>query len=251
MNVFSNDNILPLEIWHGQTAKGPLFQCAPDERARLAAEFIREIHKGSALTLNERDTGELVLAQGFTRLCLCGGGARDVYRELQSDKEFSVEIYKEPTALESYDLTVDWGQSRIKIFHREGVMSIERDKVRFPVRCSWESRDSEKVDLSSSRKNISQFFVEILSQFPDTRSLALALPVRICPQDIFAEPSTYEGLEGSLLDVFESALLEKLSLEKFTVMNDAVFSALNVPPRGEKTLVVTVGYGVGAALWKK
>jgi hypothetical protein len=62
----------------------------------------------------------------------------------------------------------------------------------------------------------------------------------------FAEPSTYQGLEGKIQDIFLP-----LKLPPTIIMNDAVWAALGHKPQKEKELILTLGFGVGGALWIK
>ncbi len=74
--------------------------------------------------------------------------------------------------------------------------------------------------------------------------VVLGLPVEIDDADV-AHPSTYEGMSGPVAEIF--AEFEG----PMVVMNDAVLAALGFAPRvGVRLLVVTLGFGAGAALWE-
>jgi predicted NBD/HSP70 family sugar kinase len=74
--------------------------------------------------------------------------------------------------------------------------------------------------------------------------VVLALPVALDSVGL-AQPSTYPGLYGPVEPLF-SELFEC----PWVVVNDAVLAAVGFRPETrEKTLVVTLGFGLGGALW--
>jgi hypothetical protein len=248
MRLYENTDLTPLEIWHGQTSMGPLYEMTDDQISIALSEFLLKMHDGHAKTIYESDSLELSHAKDFEAVFLTGGKASFVYESLlKTNFPFAIELVENLSGLSDFDLTIDWGQTSIKTYFGNERKITPRDLDLFPVRCSVKTKDTPVLNSQIKLRN---YFKNIV-QPTNCKSAAVALPVKISP-NLIAEPSTYEGLEGDLKILFDDLGLKNMNIE---FMNDAVLAARQVrekrvklPP---KSLVLTLGYGVGAAVWRK
>jgi hypothetical protein len=148
----------------------------------------------------------------------------------------------------------DLGQTSLKISHRTQCMTFARDMKRLPLRT-----DGPGESIPQQRCALREWLVDSLRTFsaaagaPD--SLLVALPSRLDDSAI-PEGSSYIGManDGSLIaDVINTVGGPLASLRHVRVMNDAELASLDAIAeptlRGcAKTLVITIGFGVGAAL---
>lgn len=245
MMVYSHPGLEGLEIWHGLTRHSSLDQLRCDKAAYFAglAEFLAVLHEGEARTA---DGGPLRRAAAFTRLLLAGGDAAEASalltwpHELAAPGAFAARAGAEAIWREMgwrKPVAIDLGQTRLKCLTRAGEAWTERDAARFP-----HGRDARPA--GQGREALREFVAECLPTEFD--GCILGLPAAI-DADGNAEPSTYPGLYGPLEPLFGPVFGER----PWVVVNDAVLTARGFPPeQGEKTLVLTLGFGVGAALWR-
>ena len=240
MIVYRHPGLQGLEIWRGLARSATLDQLRDDKpayRAALAA-FLFDLQAGTARTA---DSNDLSAAAGFDRLTVTGGdacslgwpgeviipgpyGARAGAEALW--REFG---WRRPAA-------IDLGQTRLKLFTPEASLCLERDEAALPF-----GRYALEPELGRAR--LREFVAAAIP--PDCDGVLLALPAAI-RADGSAEPCSYPGLFGPLAPVF-GALFEGRG---WTVCNDSVLAARGYPPpAGEKSLVLTIGFGVGAAVW--
>ncbi len=239
MKIYQNSKITALEVWHGVTPYGDLDKLSGKALYPALLSFLEDLFQGKAQTALMDDTQTLKLAHGFEKIILKGGGAPDFYTFLQSRQlPYPIELVTEYKGLSGFDLTVDWGQTTIKVTGPSLHRQIKRDTQKFPLRLTNDVSTFEDIEKLNNLLNL------ILNDFSDLKSLCLALPVKI-NESFYAEPSTYKGLEGDLRQVFAASNLPAHSV----VVNDAVLAAATLDIQTSKTLVLTLGFGVGAALW--
>ena len=239
MKIYQNSKITALEVWHGVTPYGDLDKLSGITLYQALLSFLADLLNGKAQTALAADTQTLQLARGFEKIILKGGGAPEFYTFLQSKQvPCPVELIAEYRGLAGFDLTVDWGQTAIKVTSLSRHLQIKRDTEKFPLRLANDVSTVEDIEKLNNQLNL------ILNDFSDLKSLCLALPVKIS-ESFSAEPSTYKGLEGDLRQVFAASNLP----EHTVIMNDAVLAAASLDIPTSKTLVLTIGFGVGAALW--
>lgn len=246
MRLYQHPDLKPLEIWHGQTSFGSLFQIQDDQLGSALSEFLCCLQAGSAKVLHKSDEADLIHAKNFKTVYITGGKAPSVFARLSTLRlPFEIQLVEEMKCLSGYDITLDWGQTSIKSYTRGAKHTLPRDLNKFPIKCSTENRTYKNEDTEKEIKNL--FLSLIESANPKT--IALALPLKIGPE-LVAEPSTYEGLEGDLKEIFAETTSAEIEF-----MNDAVLAARQVRELNDfapgKTLILTVGYGTGAALWEK
>ncbi len=95
------------------------------------------------------------------------------------------------------------------------------------------------------RKRLRTFVQNALAAAGDYDGVVLGLPSRITSEGD-AESSTYPGLYGPVKPLFGSLFQDV----PWVVPHDSVLTARGYPPETtQKTLALTMGFGVGAALW--
>jgi hypothetical protein len=148
----------------------------------------------------------------------------------------------------------DLGQTAFKISSRTQRMKFERDVKRLPIRT-----DDLGESIAGQRHEMRRWLTESLRSFatvagsPD--ALVIALPSRL-NESAVPEGSSYIGMgnDAALIgDVMNAFAVDRARPRRVWVMNDAelaTLEALRVPASRsrKKTLVVTLGFALGAAL---
>lgn len=245
MRLFEHPDLEPLEIWHGQTPFGALYEVSEKQFFVALQYFLSELHQGLAKTIYDSDTEKLLQAKGFNTIYVTGGLAKSFYQSLPvSALPYHFEVVENLSGLNEYDTTIDWGQTAIKVYNGKEKQILERDLNQFPLRCSVQEKSGPD---KNERLKIKNLFKSLVST--ENKNICVGLPVKI-NSHLMAEPSTYNGLQGDLKDLFSG-----LPSQNIEFMNDAVLAARQVRESkktiSENSLVLTIGYGVGAALWKK
>lgn len=249
---FTHPAVIPLEIWDAEVAGVRLCDAPRDAAfgARLLS-LVRALAAGEA-TLSGGVPAPPEL-RGVRRLHLCGGGAAGL--ELPVDDALVVDLDTSglPTAeraglaalAPARGLVVDVGQTAIKVSDGSRRARFPRDLARLPANApaSAASRGAF-VDFVAGAIRASW------AAGPPPEGLALALPCEVS-SDCSLGPSSYpyEPADPTLLaEIVSSAGLDGC---RVIVANDAELAAASVALRAsvlEPMLVVTIGFGVGAAL---
>jgi len=239
--LYRHPGLQGLEIWQGLAQHSTLYQLRDDRPAYFAglSEFLARLHAGEAETAGGDSLGA---AAGFARLILTGGdaaaasplidwphvvadagpfaarrGAEAVWREFG---------WRRPSA-------IDLGQSRLKLITPGGGECFERE---LPF-------GHAALEAETGRTRLRDWIRRAIPGGCD--GVVLALPVALSADGV-AAPSTYPGLSGPVEPLFSSLFADV----PWAVVNDAVLAARGYPPAfREKTLVLTLGFGVGAAIW--
>ncbi|HEU0124336.1 MAG TPA: hypothetical protein VFQ91_27650 [Bryobacteraceae bacterium] len=245
MIVYSHPGLEGLEVWHGMTRYSSLDQLRTDKAAYFAGltEFLADLHAGKARTA---DGCSLRQAAAFTRLLLAGGDAAEAAGRLGWPHEVAdASPYSAKRGAEAIwremgwtnPVAIDLGQTRLKCLTPDGSSWRERDWERFP-------HGRAALEAEQARDRLRAFVAGALPAEFD--GCVLGLPVAV-DEDGVAESSTYPGLYGPLEPLFGPVFGER----PWVVVNDAVLTGRGFPPeQGEKTLVLTLGFGVGGALWR-
>ena len=244
MLAYQYPGLQGLEIWHGLARHTTLYQLHDDKPAYFGglSEFLKKLHAGTARTA---EGNSLAAAAGFQTLILTGGEAAaasavlDWPHELVNTGPYAARAGAEAVWRElgwRRPLAIDLGQSRLKFFTPEASGVIERDESLLPF-------GKDALETGEGRARLRDVIRPAI--LPDCDGILLALPAAIA-SDGHAGSSTYPGLFGSVEPIFES-LFPNIA---WAVCNDAVLAARGYPPAArEKTLVLTLGFGVGAAIW--
>ena len=136
----------------------------------------------------------------------------------------------------------DIGQTGVKLARGEATWRVRRDLARAPLR-----DDVPLADRAAARASTVAVLAEALAT-TGARQLVVALP---CELDAAGQPlgCTYcwPPRDPALL-----ADLSRLAQAELAVLNDAELATVGAAPklpRGLTSLVLTLGFGVGAALW--
>lgn len=244
MRLYSHPRLHGLEIWHGLARTTTLHQLRDSPAAYFAAldSFVAQLHAGSAATASGES---LSIAAGFQRLILAGGGAAAASAALTWPHllahagPFAARAGAEAVWQElawRNPLAFDLGQTRLKVFTRFASTCHDRNESLLPF-------GARALPAALGRARLRDWLRPFLSE--DFGGVLLALPNAIHANGV-AESSTYPGLFGPVQEIFG----ELFPRTPWAVCNDAVLVARGYPPpTGQKTLSVTLGFGVGAALW--
>ncbi len=248
----------PLEIWDLLTDSGPLHTCRTlPAYPRPLAEALEALRAGGA----RRADGEAVRVP-FAALAVTGGGLLDAGVRCALEDRFAGSLFYFPDPVFAAGpggrailrqwgrtgLVADVGQTAVKVIREDGSFLYARDWAALPHvdRVPPEQHLRQRVALRS-------FVAAALREHagPCPGAVVLALPCDF-PGEV-PGACTYAGLGGDA--DFVKEVLERAGLAETpcVYLNDAVLAALSarglfgerLPPR---TLVVTLGFGVGGAL---
>jgi hypothetical protein len=260
--VYATSGLSGIELWHGIARDAPLYQLRESKREYFEGlrEFLVRLHTGDAVAEEERYTAALRRAAGFQRVVVTGGEA--VHPLLgptlcSSALPFAVRIC--PGGMFAgrngahlifeemewrHGIALDLGQLHLKVMTAGGECAIARDPELLPFGVNLIDEGTAIARLRDMLREGLGRAGELMSAPAD--GVVLALPVELDTAGI-ARPATYPGLRGAVEPIFSS-----LFGVPWVVLNDAVLTARGHEPKdGAKTLVVTLGFGVGGALWEK
>lgn len=160
---------------------------------------------------------------------------------------------------------VDIGQCQIKISLADRCFTYPRDFESLPIRPSRGSTETDSGVIVSQRKRLQEFVGNSLrdacrSTGSTPAAMVMALPCEIDDQAV-PGTSSYLGTDGNADLILAALRLAALNDCGVMLLNDAELAALSVAlspaaSAGERILVVTLGFAVGAALletrlWQK
>jgi hypothetical protein len=266
--------VIPLEIWDLVSSHGPLFELS-EHPCFVGAllETLEALHHSTAQP-PAAHTG-LAVARGFAGLVIGGGGllrpgvvnALRAHHAaghspwsrlmLEPDPVFMAETGGHALAQGQgiCPLIIDVGQTALKLMCAERRALVQRDWQTLPTAASVAS-DQQTIQRQNLRRFVAEAarsFVQHGSARPDV--VVLALPCELDDQGMPGH-CTYAGLERD--GAFADTMLAAAGLAELPclLVNDAELAAVSararwanqLPPR---TLVLTLGLGVGAALLEK
>lgn len=252
MILYQRHGLAGIELWRGVSRGATLFQLRDDKPHYFSAlrEFLVQLHSGNA-----RSEDELLAAKGFSHLVLCGGEAGHPALEramtggelpfsvridtggAYAAREGALRIFR--TMGWEHGVALDLGQLHLKVITCDRSVSIPRNAERLPF-------GAHAIDAESGRAAMREMLRGALATIPCPDGVVLGLPVAIDAEGA-AAPATYPGLFGPVEPIFA-----ELFDCPWAVMNDAVLAAVGFEPEQPgKTLIVTLGFGIGGALWEK
>ncbi len=257
------DNIRPLELWDLRVGPGILWDhMASADFGGVLRGCLAEVWQGTAETRSEGRVP--AWAKGFASVYLTGGGAGQVAGDLMNgpwqevlagdDQSFAGEAGGR-ALLAGHDCTgwvLDLGQSTLKISTGGQRYSWPRDLDLLPIR-------TDEISVSETllqRARLRQFLAAALSEClragaAPPEALVCALPSRLDENGV-PEGSSYIGMKDDATLLPESLALAGLAQTRILVLNDAELAAVSasLDPRLQHhpALVLTIGFGVGAAL---
>lgn len=258
-------NIQPLELWDLQVPEGGILwdhAQTPDFGTILCAAM-GQVWQGAGVS---RSDGPICLPpRAFDAVHLTGGGALTVREAMRRGPWARVEVGRETVfaaapggfALLAQQNLAGWvldvGQSALKICSGMGRWQKPRDWGCLPLR-----QDNHSADLSQQRQAMRHFIASFLSEtlaitdgWP--QALVAGLPCRL-GDDGIPEGSSYIGMAGDAALLPDAMRLAGMPPVPLWVLNDAelaAYSAMQEPAGAAtqvSTLVLTLGFGVGAAL---
>jgi hypothetical protein len=259
--LYQKPGLAGLELWNGLSAEGrTLYQLrdSPHEYFGALSAFLDRLHRGTAETAEWRGTAGISGAKGFRHLVCCGGTALDPRLaaalaarplpytfEINSGGAYSG---REGAAMIAGEMgwrrwvALDLGQTQLKVMTSTKCFRVSRDPSVLPY-------GARSLDVDVGRSRVREVILSGLLRAEQLAGrpfdgIVLGLPAAI---DSMGEmqPASYPGLQGPVEAVFAG-----LFPAPAVVLNDAVLAARGFPPKdGAKTLVITLGFGVGGALW--
>lgn len=257
MIVYREPGLRGLELWRGISRGVTLFQLRERKHEYFPGlrEFLVRLHRGDAAAGDGEETAALARAAGFARAVLCGGEALHPLVEpifCAVSLPFAVQIDRSGPCVArrgamrifgamgwQRGAALDLGQLQLKVMTAEESWQVPRDVAALPF-------GAHEIDAALARERVRWLLREGLRRLPERPDgVVLGLPVALDACGM-AQPATYPGLFGPV-----EPILDELFDCPWVVLNDAVLAALGFPPKtGEKVLVVTLGFGVGGALWE-
>ncbi len=253
--VYRHPGLSGIELWHGLVGHATLYQLRDSKREYFEGlrEFLVRLHGGRAESSDAPDSADLDRAAGFRWVVFCGGDAghpllAQALRSAPLPFEFEL-ADSGPYAARAgarcvFDemrwnngVAFDLGQSRLKVISEHDQRVIPRDSAALPF-------GAYALDPARGIDQLRSMIHTELERFDRPDGVVLGLPVALDEQGS-GRPATYPGLFGPVEPLF-AGLFET----PWIVVNDAVLAARGFPPPNSgKTLVVTLGFGIGGALW--
>lgn len=255
--------ITPLEVWDCITPEGILWDSMYQHSFPLILKkVIESLRSGTAVSASKSIINSAV--KDFDAIYIGGGGARceeitSTLRELNtpliiSENPVFSGIAGGKHLLENHGLNglvVDIGQTQIKISTNQKHLTYQRDLKILPIRDDGDTAD-HKEQLQNFYQFVGSSIANSIGFDQKPEGLVLGLPCWI-GNDCSLGGSSYAGMKGNieLIDqILKHAELENI---KVILLNDAeltCYTALSDKRlKGfKKVLVVTLGFGVGAAV---
>lgn len=249
-----------LELWDLWADDRILWDCMGEANFGAAlADALKRLQRGDGATRSEGPAPDCV--RGFESVFVTGGGAFSVVESLQAGPwNLITDSWSSQaphpggeTLLAKHCLagwTLDLGQSALKIWGAGHSGRWDRDLARLPVRTgSMEQRTAEqREELRRFAGGALQAFAKETASMP--QGLVFALPSRLDDMGM-PEGSSYIGMRGDRSLVQDVLARADMTSTRALVLNDAELAAVAAQASGRtrgRTLVLTIGFGIGAAL---
>jgi hypothetical protein len=253
---------VPLELWDLWIGDRILWAVMPEpDFPELLLEALRTLHGGGGATRSEGPAP--VDIRGFEALFIGGGAAENgALRKVFLNAPWPVVFSDEGCFVGEKGgfhllamhgrpgLVVDLGQTQLKVAGPGWRRTFPRDFTRLPMRgeTTSERKSEQRIEL---RRFIGESLRECAAGM-SVEGLVIALPSRLDDQGV-PEGSSYEGMAGDAALVKDALEIAGLRHAVTWLLNDAELASLGarlhpgVDPR-KRTLVLTLGFGLGAAL---
>lgn len=249
----------PLELWDLRVGSGILWDwTGREEFGRVLRESLVLLHAGGGET---RSAGPVPQSlRGFSGVYFTGGGAATIeasFEDCPWDVWFaangrSAAELGGTSLLASHGLAgwvVDIGQSALKVFQDGRSRVFPRDYAALPVRSDAAS------DIALQREALRDFLANSLMAcvadgWKAPEAIVCALPSCLDDSGV-PDGSSYIGMKGDASLVADSLARSGFAPQLVLLLNDAEVAAVSagLDPRVQgKVLVLTIGFGVGAAL---
>jgi hypothetical protein len=256
MRVYEEVGLSALELWHGIVDGQVIADMPVSSRSYFEAlcSLLCHVHQGVAATNDEQDTATLRRAANFQRVILCGGDAQNPTLESVLNERqvaFTWEIDRtgifaaQRGAVRIFSrlgwsngVALDLGQTNLKVITKSGNYTVPRDLQRLPL-------GANALDEATGRARLRLLLGDTMQRFAaESDGVVLGLPVALDREGV-ARAASYPGLVGEVIP-----WLHDLFPPGSVLLNDALLAAAGFPPPlPQKTLVLTLGFGIGGALW--
>ena len=256
---YRHPRVVPLELWDLWMGERILWDTIRDpDFPHILHKSLIDLRAGFGATRSDGPVPPEI--RGFDALWLGGGGCdaslRHGLRDLPIPAYFAE---TEAFAGERGGLAllaqggcagcvVDLGQTQLKVSTAEKRWTFARDFNALPVR-----DDEAECEHAAQRLRLREFIASSLRECgAQQEAVVFALPARL-GDDGSPEGSSYAGMRGDAQLVPDALALAGLVPRIVFLLNDAELAALSaladvrVSP-AERTLVLTLGFGLGAAL---
>ena len=254
------DGIFPLELWDLEVGDGILWDYMNSPRfGCILKSALIEVWNGTAKTRSEGVIPDI--AKHFAGVYLSGGGSAATgdallggpWKTVQKgvDQNFAGEAGAMALLSEQglRGWMLDLGQSTLKVSFNGQRRTWQRDLNRLPIRGGLDT------PLVEQRGELRRFLAEAIGECVALSgklpaAILCGLPSRLDDAGV-PEGSSYIGMKGDvtlLIDAFAAAGLHSTQI---LVLNDAELAAVSArldPHVHPGTLVLTIGFGIGAAL---
>ena len=256
--------VVPLELWDLLLNGRMLWETMTEpEFPGILRQAIDVLQLGDGQTRSEGRVPELIA--GFDSLHIAGGRSQEpAIRSAVQTLGLPMTFSRTPDypgeseglcLLRDFGGTTGWlcdlGQSAFKVSTEMRHMQFRRDLRRLPVRT-----DSPDESVPEQRHQLREWLVESLHSFSTNvtapNAILFAMPSRLNDMAV-PEGSSYIGMAGDETLLADTIRAADLDPKRVLVLNDAELAALDALPEPAlqgyaKTLVVTLGFGFGAAL---
>lgn len=247
--------VLPLELWDALIDGEPLYWLPAEQKPEAIASLVCALRAGSARRLRAHASLPEV---AFERVVLAGGADLGTTLAALRARGLDAEVAPDPAwiaepggrallhALAANEgAVIDVGQTALKLGDRDGRARRQRDLNEIPL--ELDARDPDQAPLYRARTV--EFIASTLRARARPDALVMGLPCEI-GDDLYVAGCSYPWPAGDatlIADILRSAGLERIPC---LVLNDAELAALSVDlicAAHERTLVLTLGLGLGAA----
>lgn len=246
----------PLELWDALIGATPLYLLAPGLIPGAIAQLVAQLAEGSARRLRAHTRlpklviDQVVLAGGgplvATQAALC---ARGIDATIASDPAWIAEpggrALLQTLHAEREGAVLDVGQTALKLSDRTGRLRLARPLDEVPL--ELDARDPERA--ADFRARTIAFISSAFRARTPPAALVLALPCEI-EDDLSVAGCSYPWPAGDTALIREIMQTAQLGHVPCLVLNDAELAAISVDltrPHEQRTLVLTLGLGLGAA----
>lgn len=256
--------VTPLELWDLWIGQRILWETMQDaDFPQLLCNTLSELRRGEGATRSEGRVPATIA--GFDAVFVAGGRSLEpAIRSALPSPGLPVYFSATPQnpgrnaalrLLAQRGSTDPWicdlGQASLKLCSGNTCSQFTRDLSRLPIR-----RDTRDEVWAQQRLELRQWLAGSLQSFAETTStpdaLFFALPSRLDDRGI-PEGSSYIGMTGDSALIADAIDLAGLNPRFVLTVNDAELAALDAAAEPQleqsaKTLVITLGFGLGAAL---
>lgn len=251
----------PLEVWQLVLKTKTTLSRAIRWRPERLLEGLELLHRGEGRTRDGRE--EHHACAGYAHLVIGGGRSADVTDEV---------LAKGPTPFTRLTgafigdagghtlaaqhgfhagetLVLDLGQTSIKVSYAGQQRRLERDLERLP-RANRQTRRQREAQRVALRDFLAEAVCAVAAGRADPAAVVVALPGEIS-DDAVPGRSSYVGTAGHATLLPDVLVRAGVKPKMLGVLNDAELAAASaslLPQAAGKTLVLTLGFGIGAAL---